>query len=305
MAADSRNATVQRLIRAFGAVQDVSLIGARGDGWLTNDERLLVIEALKAFPSAIASPKAAEAIESLKKQIAELTSDDESLWPACILGTDEAQAIVDSFIPSATALPEAACALKHAEDHDLALETRSASAPGATPSQETLIEHATLLANGGLLAKSEIAWRAKVLAKAFLAQSANVTPRCPRCHLRLDGCSDPWCVGISKPQVTSPRVARRCSKCGGCETQNMPGSCDCAEPRFVTPSATATSKLPQEDDTYWAFQYSDGSWWTDDIFGTREQAERFAKGLDSDLVEGATLREIVIRPTDSTIKEKP
>ena len=52
--------------------------------------------------SAIASTKAAEAIESLKKQIAELTSDDGSLWPACILGTDEAQAIVDSFIPSAT-----------------------------------------------------------------------------------------------------------------------------------------------------------------------------------------------------------
>jgi hypothetical protein len=39
------------------------------------------------------------------------------------------------------------------------------------PSEETLLEHATLLANGTLLAKREIEWRAKVLAQAFLARS--------------------------------------------------------------------------------------------------------------------------------------
>lgn len=43
------------------------------------------------------------------------------------------------------------------------------SSPGATPSEATLREHAELLAGGGLLAKSEIEWRAKVLAKAFLS----------------------------------------------------------------------------------------------------------------------------------------
>ena len=41
--------------------------------------------------------KAAEVIESLKKQLADMSSDEECVWPACILGTDEAQALVDAF----------------------------------------------------------------------------------------------------------------------------------------------------------------------------------------------------------------
>lgn len=67
----------------------------------------------------------------------------------------------------------------------------------------------------------------------------------------------------------------------------------------TTASATR-EKLPQEDDPYWAYQYSDGSFWTDDIFSTKEQGERFAKGPDADLVEGATLVEVVLRRTDGT-----
>lgn len=59
-------------------------------------------------------------------------------------------------------------------------------------------------------------------------------------------------------------------------------------------------RLPQEDEKYWAFQYSDGSWWTDDIFSTREQAERFAKGPDADLVEGAALVEVQLRRVDQS-----
>jgi hypothetical protein len=45
------------------------------------------------------------------------------------------------------------------------------------PSEETLLEHATLLASGTLLAKSEIEWRAKVLAQAFLARSEQSATR--------------------------------------------------------------------------------------------------------------------------------
>lgn len=69
MPAEKQSATVQRLIRAFESVQDVSLIAARGDGWLTNDERLLVIDALRAFvPSAIApgGTQQDDVIESLR-----------------------------------------------------------------------------------------------------------------------------------------------------------------------------------------------------------------------------------------------
>lgn len=48
------------------------------------------------------------------------------------------------------------------------------------PSMETLIKHATLLANGTLLAKREIEWRAKVLAQAFLdSQAARPDPNGP------------------------------------------------------------------------------------------------------------------------------
>lgn len=73
--------------------------------------------------------------------------------------------------------------------------------------------------------------------------------------------------------------------------------------RELESAASATrEKLPQEDDPYWAYQYSDGSFWTDDIFSTKEQGERFAKGPDADLVEGATLVEIVLRRTDGSAK---
>jgi hypothetical protein len=49
--------------------------------------------------------------------------------------------------------------------------------------------HATLLAGGGLLAKREIEWRAKVLAKAFLARSEArlfvVLDKCDSCGAEL------------------------------------------------------------------------------------------------------------------------
>jgi hypothetical protein len=54
---------------------------------------------------------------------------------------------------------------------EAALSHSSEVRPTTPPSEETLLEHATLLANGTLLAKSEIEWRAKVLAQAFLARS--------------------------------------------------------------------------------------------------------------------------------------
>ena len=52
--------------------------------------------------------KAAEVIESLKKQLADMSSDEECVWPACILGTDEAQALVDAFtVPEERRVAEA------------------------------------------------------------------------------------------------------------------------------------------------------------------------------------------------------
>jgi hypothetical protein len=53
---------------------------------------------------------------------------------------------------------------------EAALSHSSEVRPPTPPSEETLLEHATLLANGTLLAKSEIEWRAKVLAQAFLSR---------------------------------------------------------------------------------------------------------------------------------------
>ena len=70
------------------------------------------------------------------------------------------------------------------------------------------------------------------------------------------------------------------------------------EVQIETARSSTGTPLPQENETYWAYQYSDGSWWTDNIFNTREQGERFATGRDRDLVEDATLVEVMIRRTD-------
>jgi hypothetical protein len=54
-----------------------------------------------------------------------------------------------------------------------------------------------------------------------------------------------------------------------------------------------------EINTYWGFVFDDGSVWTDDLFGTKEQAERFLKHPDAEFIEGGTLTELVIRPAAS------
>ena len=60
-----------------------------------------------------------------------------------------------------------------------------------------------------------------------------------------------------------------------------------------------------EINTYWAFVYSDGSIWTDDIFSSKNAGEKFAKGESADLVDGATLCKVVIKrlaPQDGSKK---
>lgn len=63
----------------------------------------------------------------------------------------------------------------------------------------------------------------------------------------------------------------------------------------------ARSSTSQGDGPYWAFQYSDGSIWTDNMFDSKEQAERWAARSDSvvpnrELVEGANLIQVMLVP---------
>lgn len=66
-------------------------------------------------------------------------------------------------------------------------------------------------------------------------------------------------------------------------------------------SATATD---EGDGPYWAFQYDDGSIWTDDMWSVKEGGERFAKGPDADLVEGAKLIQVYIVPVRSDSRQQ-